>query len=153
MSVSGRSQSDIIVIYHSWARFSPPATSREVSRPLWTKSDFLTLPRRCFRPETIILSQFLTFCPSDTLARWLCDIYRRCESFRYSSSREHVILFYAETDTLLFEGQKRDQNDGFGSKSSARKSGDVRLGPEWAGHLPRCCGRADTGPGVIDTSR
>ena len=39
-------QSDIIVIYHSWARVSPPTTSVEVSRPLWTKSDLLTLPRR-----------------------------------------------------------------------------------------------------------
>ena len=56
---------------------------------------------------------------------------------------------YAETDTLFFEGQKRAQNDDFGSKSSSRKSQEVRLGPEWAGHLPRCCGRANTGPGVI----
>ena len=51
---------------------------------------------------------------------------------------------YAETHTLFFEGQKRAQNDGFGSKSSSRKSEEVRLGPEWAGHLPRCCGRANT---------
>ena len=43
---SGRSYSDIIVIYHSWARVSPPTASGEVSRPLWTKSDLLTLPRR-----------------------------------------------------------------------------------------------------------
>ena len=43
---SGRSQSDIIVMYHSWARVGPPTTSGEVSRPLWTKSDLLTLPRR-----------------------------------------------------------------------------------------------------------
>ena len=57
---SGRSQSDIIVMYHSWARVGPPTTSGEVSRPLWTKSDLLTLPRRWFRPEIIILSPFLT---------------------------------------------------------------------------------------------
>ena len=42
------------------ARVSPPTTSGEVSRPLWTKSDVLTLPRRLFRPKTIILSPFLT---------------------------------------------------------------------------------------------
>ena len=54
------------------------------------------------------------------------------------------------TQTLLFEGQKRAQNDGFGSKSSYRKSEEVRLGPEWAGHLPRCCARANTGPRVIN---
>ena len=56
---SGRSKRDIIVIYHCWARFSPPATSGEVSHPLWTKSDVLTLPRR-FRTETIILSPIIT---------------------------------------------------------------------------------------------
>ena len=26
---------------------------------------------------------------------------------------------------------------------------DLNLGPEWAGHLPRYCGRAHTGPGAI----
>ena len=31
------------MIYHSWARVSPPTTSGEVSRLLWTKPDVLTL--------------------------------------------------------------------------------------------------------------
>ena len=43
---SGPSQNDVIVMYHFWARVGPPTTSGEVSRPLWTKSDLLTLPRR-----------------------------------------------------------------------------------------------------------
>ena len=42
---SGRPQSDIIVIYHSWARVDPLTASGEVSHPLWTESDLLTLPR------------------------------------------------------------------------------------------------------------
>ena len=46
MSISARPQRDIIAIYHAWARVSPPTTSGEASRPLWTKSDVLTLPRR-----------------------------------------------------------------------------------------------------------
>ena len=48
------------MIYHSWARVSPPTTSKEVPHPPWTKSDLLTLPRKWFRTETIILSPFLT---------------------------------------------------------------------------------------------
>ena len=36
-----------------------------------------------------------------------------------------------------------------GSKSSCRESYEARLGPEGTKHLPRCCGRATTGPGVI----
>ena len=37
---SGRSQIDIIAMYHSCARVSPPTILGEVSRQLWTKSDF-----------------------------------------------------------------------------------------------------------------
>ena len=50
-------------------------------------------------------------------------------------------IFYLDVQThkYNFEGQKRAQNGGFGSKSSSRKSSEVRLGPEGAGHLPRCC--------------
>ena len=60
-----------------------------------------------------------------------------------------VCFIFRYKQILVFEGQKRAQNDGFGSKSSSRKRSEVRLGPKWAGHLPRCCGRANTDPGVI----
>ena len=41
----GRPPSDMTVIYHSLAHYSAPTTSGEVFRPLWTKSELLTLPR------------------------------------------------------------------------------------------------------------
>ena len=50
-----------------------------------------------------------------------------------------MFFFDPLTHTLFFQG----------SKSSVRKSLEVRLGPEQAGHLPRYCGKADTGPAVI----
>ena len=50
-----------------------------------------------------------------------------------------MFYFRSTTGTAFFEGQKRAQNDGFGSKSSYRKSSEIRRGPECAEHLPRCC--------------
>ena len=55
----------------------------------------------------------------------------------------------ARIDTPVFEGHKRAQNDGFGSKTYSRKSSEVILRLECVGHLPRCCGRANAGPGVF----
>ena len=50
-----------------------------------------------------------------------------------------------------FSGVKNGlRNDGFGSNSASRKSEEVRLGPEWTGHLPRWCGRADIQLWVIN---
>ena len=41
----GRFPSDMTVIYHLLAHYSAPTTPGEVFRPLWTKSELLTLPR------------------------------------------------------------------------------------------------------------
>ena len=62
----------------------------------------------------------------------------------------NMLYFSCPGTIYFFEGPKRAQNDGFGSKSSSRKRSEVRLGPEWVGHLRRCCGRANAGQGVIN---
>ena len=41
----GTPQSEMTVIYRSWAHYSPPTTSGELFRPFWTKSELSTLPR------------------------------------------------------------------------------------------------------------
>ena len=41
----GTSPSGMTVVYHSWAHYNAPTTPGEVFRPLWTKSELLTLPR------------------------------------------------------------------------------------------------------------
>ena len=103
------SQSDIIATYHSWTRVDPPTTSENVSHPLWTKSGLRTLPRRSFRPETILLSPFLTLeksvcvCMSKTRT---CS--RDDEYLKISNCRQNSICHLAS----LLEAQKSKKNGG-----------------------------------------
>ena len=99
-------------------------------------------------PQISLVFYILHVWHAPQVGNWV--ISRRCESFSYSSWRELVLFLDLLTHTLLSEVQKRDQIDGFWSKSSSKKSQEVRPGPEWAGHLARSCGRAETGSGVTN---
>ena len=73
---------------------------------------------RYFYPETDTPEpQFLTFCTSDTLARWLLGPSRPCGSYRVAPLREHASFFVTHKYTLLIWAQKRAKMGTFGTFS------------------------------------
>ena len=98
--------------------------------------------------------QLLTFCTSDKLPGGTWNFVTCLKVVGPHHDGNMFYFRYTNTSTYTFSrvrnGLKMMVS---GLKSSSRKISDVRLRPEWAGHLPRCCGMADMGPGVIDHDR
>ena len=72
------------------------------------------------------------------------EVSRLCESFRVIVYNGSMFYFQIPQHIHFFSGVIIELKMMVSGLSHLLGRVKVRLGPEWTGHLPRCCGRAET---------